>query len=139
MKHFLALALTGILITTGVSLSANPTDTNVAPATELSTKKMINAHFPGGKKALRNYFQERLVYPKNAERERREGRLLLRLDINESGRVTNFHLNNKLDEQLYDQLTEIFTTMPNFVPAVGENGQYLKSRVFLQLDFYLIT
>lgn len=86
-----------------------------------SVEKM--PEYPGGDKALMDFFFRNIRYPASAVEKKIQGRVTLRFVVNKTGNVENIEVIRGLNEACDAEAIRVIKLMPKWIPGVqkGEN------------------
>lgn len=73
--------------------------------------------FPGGEKALLEYINQHLKYPRIAQRNGIQGVVVIRFVVSENGNVKNVNVLRGFDADCDYEALRVITNLPNFIPA----------------------
>jgi TonB family protein len=79
--------------------------------------------FPGGDKALMDFFSRNLRYPASAVEKKIQGRVTLRFVVNKTGNIENIEVIRGLNEACDAEAVRVIKLMPKWIPGVqkGKN------------------
>lgn len=109
--------------------NGNLTDTAVYTepiAPEITVEKKIftvveeDPEYPGGYPALFKYIGENLSYPREAERNNIQGKVILKFVVNPDGSVGTIEILKGIDPLLENEAVRVVKTLPKFKP--GKQG-----------------
>lgn len=89
----------------------------------------VKPEFPGGKDAMMTFLIENMKYPKAAKEAGIEGKVMVRFDIDEEGKVSNVVALETLEGGLSEEAVRVISEMPNWTP-----GEKDGKKVSLQLS-----
>jgi TonB family protein len=92
--------------------------------------------FPGGEKALLEYIGHNLKYPRIAQRNGIQGRVIIRFVIDEEGKVKNVNVLRGLDADCDYEALRVITNLPNFIPA-EQKGEKVSVYFTIPITFRL--
>lgn len=92
--------------------------------------------FPGGNKALKQFINDNLKYPKKAQEEKIEGRVILRFNIKTDGSIEDIKVFKSVREDLDKEAVRIVKKMPKWTPGQF-NGEIIECKMFLPVIFKL--
>lgn len=104
---------------------------NEAPAK--TAKKM--PQFPGGDKALLNYVCENIHYPAGAPQDGKTHRVVVSFNISSTGKVGEAKVLRSQGELFDAEALRVVSTLPDFEPAVDENGENVSVMYALPISF----
>jgi periplasmic protein TonB len=94
--------------------------------------------YPGGRNELYKFIGTHLKYPKDARRNRIEGRVVISFIIERDGSFKPENI--KIEQSLYPSLDEeairVIKLMPNWIPA-SHQGQKVRAKTGLPITFAL--
>ncbi len=95
------------------------------------------AQFPGGMPALATYLTEAIEYPEAAKREKAEGRVTLKIELDKTGAVTNVEAIQPVARaDMAAEAIRVARQMPSWQPAL-KDGKPLPSTIQLPIQFKL--
>lgn len=94
------------------------------------------AQYPGGQKAMMEWIGANIRYPKEAEKNRIEGRVIVKLTINRDGSVVNPVIVRGVHNLLDEEALRVVGLMPKWVPG-KINGEAVCSYFYLPFVFRL--
>jgi len=92
--------------------------------------------FTGGEKALMKFLNENIKYPKSAQENNIQGKVILKFIVDETGKVVEPTVVNKVDPSLDAEAIRVISLMPNWMPG-KQKGKNVKVRYFLPISFKL--
>lgn len=93
--------------------------------------------FPGGQKALENFFEKNIAYPQDATDNNVEGTVLLNFSVDEKGKVYAPKVTSKnLGYGIEPEAIRVFNKMPTWNPGKIK-GKNVKTRYTLPVKFQL--
>ncbi|MEI9955025.1 MAG: energy transducer TonB [Ferruginibacter sp.] len=93
--------------------------------------------YPGGQKALENFFSNNIEYPQQATDNATEGTVNVSFLVDESGKVSSPKIvGKKLGDGLEDETMRVFNKMPNWTPGKIK-GKNVKTRFTLPVKYQL--
>lgn len=92
--------------------------------------------FRGGDAGLFNFISTNLHYPKKAEQQGVQGRVLVRFAIDPDGRVRDVEVVESLDRYLDAEAARVVKSLPKFKPAIND-GKPVKFFYTLPVNFKL--
>tara|TARA_B100001741_G_C16166735_1_gene420482 strand:+ start:133 stop:492 length:360 start_codon:yes stop_codon:yes gene_type:complete len=102
----------------------------------MKSKKFIaKAEYPGGGDALKKFVMSNLVYPKEALKNKIEGRVFLRYEVNERGSVHSISIINGLGYGCDEEAKRIVALLK--YPEVKNRGVKVNTKFKLAIDFRL--
>lgn len=102
-----------------------------------SPKKIVGKlpEFPGGEKALFNYIIENIKYPENAPQDGETHRVVVSFNISNTGKVGDAKIIRSQGELFDAEAIRIISTLPDFEPAINENGEKVSTTYTLPISF----
>lgn len=99
----------------------------------------VIASFPGGEKARVKYFQDHVLYPKKARREKIEGMVYVSFYVNIDGSINNVEIlkGKGVDPLLDKEAIRCVENMPTWIPGSIE-GSPVKIKMITILKFSLL-
>ena len=94
------------------------------------------AEFPGGMEDLMKWLNDHIVYPKEAEKEGIQGRVIIKFVIEADGSVTNPEIIRGVSPALDKEALRIVSEMPKW-QAAKVNGKEVASYFHLPIVFRL--
>ena len=73
--------------------------------------------FPGGLEGLMNFLSNNIRYPKRAEKNKVQGRVVVRFVVDKTGKVGNFKVLESVDDDLAEEAVRICKKLPDFTPG----------------------
>ena len=92
--------------------------------------------FPGGQEALSEYIQAHLEYPALAERHGREGAVVVRFQLDETGKISGVTAENAIGMGCEEAAVALVRNMPNWKPAM-QGGRYIPASMRVPVQFRL--
>lgn len=92
--------------------------------------------FPGGQKALLEYLCEHTIYPKEEEKARNEGRVLVSFIVNRDGSLSDIEITRSVSKGLDEEALRVVRSMPAWIPG-NNGGQPVPVRYTLPINFRL--
>ncbi len=93
--------------------------------------------YPGGQKALEDFFASNVEYPQQAADNNTEGSVNISFIVDENGKVWSPHIvGKKVGDGLEDEALRVFNKMPNWTPGKIK-GKNVKTRFTLPVRFQL--
>lgn len=88
--------------------------------------------------ALRQFIQDSIVYPPRAIQQKKEGIVVLRLNISDSGAIDIIEVVTPLSQACNSEAIRIAHLIPVFIPA-KKNGQAIDTSILLPFSFTLVN
>ncbi|MFV0536489.1 MAG: TonB family protein [Dysgonomonas sp.] len=76
--------------------------------------------FKGGEVAMRNFIHRNLRYPKEAQKNQIEGRVVIRFIVSEDGKIEEPEVVSGIDAECDDEALRVINAMPKWNPGVHE-------------------
>lgn len=92
--------------------------------------------FPGGKDAMQKFISKEIIYPKEAIAEHIDGRVLLLVIIDKSGKVRDIISKGSPDKILEGEAIRVVKLMPNWSPGI-QNDNAVDVQVSIPVMFKL--
>lgn len=96
----------------------------------------IYAEFPGGVSAMKKFIQNEVIYPKDALKEKKTGKVYLSFIIEQDGTLTDIKVFKSAFPSLDEEAKRIVGSMPKWTPA-RYNEQTVRSKCYLPITFTL--
>ena len=94
------------------------------------------ASFPGGTENLFEYLKQHMRYPKAAEKDSIEGRVIVSFIVEKNGKLTNFKVVKSPDPSLSKEALRVTKSMPKWNPG-KLNGQPTRTKYAVPFTFKL--
>ena len=146
-KYLIVLPLFILLLTVNSVYAQNkePAKTTISP--QDTTKKIAQTdeifivvekapQFPGGHEALMKYLVENLNYPEQAQKERKQGRVICNFIVEKDGSISNVNIVQGIDPVLDKEAIRCIESMPKWIPG-EQRGQIVRVRCTLPIIFGL--
>ena len=138
MKKQAVITLT--LILTGTILTYGQTDDKKTDdqAQEKFYKVDISPTFPGGIPKFFEYLNKNLIYPKDAKKEKIEGKVMVEFVVDSTGAIRPGTVNvvKSLYKSCDDEAIRLITASPNWIPGrVTELNKNVPVRMVLPVSF----
>lgn len=95
-----------------------------------------NAQFRGGDEACAQWFKEHLVYPEEARRQGKEGRVVVSFIIERDGSIDSVKVFRSAHPTLDAEAVRLVKSMPKWKPA-RMGSRTVQSRFMLPIEFHL--
>ena len=99
-----------------------------------STEGFKPASFPGGPERYSEFLREEIQYPREAVTKKLQGRVLCKLQVDETGKITNIELLKGIAPELDREALRVLRRLPDFEPAVFE-GKKVKCLITMPITF----
>ena len=93
--------------------------------------------FPGGQEAIATYISAAINYPQKAVNETIEGEVMVQLQIDEQGAITNAKIVQGIGYGCDEEALRVIRKMPNWSPA-KQAGRAVPCKVKLKVRFSLV-
>ena len=90
----------------------------------------------GGHEALMKYIQQNIKYPKEAQEQGKQGRVIVQFVVEKDGSITDSKIVRSADPQLDAEALRIVNAMPNWTPG-KQRGEPVRTRFTLPVTFRL--
>ncbi|GAT64246.1 energy transducer TonB [Paludibacter jiangxiensis] len=77
--------------------------------------------FPGGYDSLQSFIARNLQYPRTAQENGIQGRVVVQFTIDTDGSITNVHVIRSVDPALDNEAIRVVKTMPKWKPGTNKN------------------
>jgi len=133
MKRAVLIALTTLVVTTFSFASTG----NGTPLVEGSFRVQEEvAQFPGGDKALQNYFNSAIQYPIIAKQQGIEGKVIVSAIVDENGKLTNIEIVQGIGGGCEEEVIRVLSEMPSWKPA-NQAGHSIALKQLFSFTFKL--
>lgn len=92
--------------------------------------------FPGGAVEMMKWLTKNLKYPENAQRRKKQGKVVVQFDININGKISDIKVIQSVDPQLDHEALRVIRMMPDWKPGV-QNDKPCRTRVVIPVWFRL--
>ncbi len=93
--------------------------------------------YPGGNKALTNFFEKNIQYPQEASDNGMEGKVMISFTVDEKGKIGSPKVTSpKLGYGIEEEAIRVFKKMPSWAPG-SLKGKNVKTRYNLPVRFQL--
>lgn len=143
LANFKLLSVLPVTFIVFMSLSATqlpPPPPPLPPTTEQDDNDLPLAiaqempYYPGGNKALLQYISEHLIYPDEALRENKQGRVIIRFCVTPKGGISQVSVLKSVDPLLDAEAIRVVQTLPAFRPG-KQDGRYVSVWYMLPITF----
>ena len=95
----------------------------------------VKPNFQGGEAALLNYLKENIVYPAEQKEKGIEGKVMIRFNIDEYGKIIDVEsMTKEVDPALQREAIRVVSSMPDWTP--GElNGKKVVTSFVVPINF----
>lgn len=91
------------------------------------------ASYPDGSKAMGTFIAKNLRYPPAARENKIQGKVVVRLKINEDGSLSDFSIIQSLSSELDQEAIRVLKLIPDFLPGIKRGKAYSE---FMTFPFY---
>lgn len=91
--------------------------------------------FPGGGKRMKSFIQLVKHFPDSAKAKEIEGKVYVQFLVGKTGELSNFNILRSPDSSLSQEAIRIMKLMPDFIPGTNHNGDSVKVRMVMPIDF----
>ena len=92
--------------------------------------------FPGGMEELMKFLQRNVRYPKEAQEQGKQGRVIVQFVVNKDGSITDAKIAKSVDPQLDAEALRVVNAMPDWTPG-KQKGEPVRTRFTLPVTFRL--
>ena len=92
--------------------------------------------YPGGMEELMKFLQRNVKYPKEAQEQGKQGRVIVQFVVNKDGSITDAKIAKSVDPQLDAEALRVVNAMPNWTPG-KQKGEPVRTRFTLPVTFRL--
>jgi TonB family protein len=96
----------------------------------------VMPEYPGGDKACKAFLQKKLIYPKEAQEKRIQGKVIVRFIIEEDGSLSNIEVARGIGAGCDEEAVRLIKMMPKWKAGTGR-GEAVKTRYVLPVTFRL--
>lgn len=90
--------------------------------------------YPGGMQAMIEFLQTNMKYPKDAEKQKVEGRVMVQFVVETDGSVSDVHVAKQVFPSLDAEAIRVVKAMPNWTPG-KEKGRVVRVKYLLPIVF----
>lgn len=94
------------------------------------------ARYPGGQAMLDKFIEKNMIYPKQAEEEKIQGRVYASFVVDENGRVQDARIVNGVNPLLDEEALRVISMIPKWYSATNK-GKPVRDLVTLNVNFSL--
>ncbi|MEG1546150.1 MAG: energy transducer TonB [Bacteroides sp.] len=94
------------------------------------------AEFPGGREVMMDYIRTNLKYPKQARKNRVEGRVLIKFVVDKTGEIRDAQVMKSVSKELDDAALSLIQGMPKWKPAF-QRGKNVNFQMVIPINFHL--
>jgi TonB family protein len=92
--------------------------------------------FPGGMEEMMKFLQQNVKYPKEAQEQGKQGRVIVQFVVNKDGSISNDTIVRSVDPLLDAEALRVVRSMPNWTPG-KQKGEPVRVRFTLPVTFRL--
>ena len=92
--------------------------------------------FPGGMEEMMKFLQQNIKYPKEAQEQGKQGRVIVQFVVNKDGSITGDSVVRSVDPLLDAEALRVVRSMPNWTPG-KQKGKPVRVRFTLPVTFHL--
>ncbi|MBR6198040.1 MAG: M56 family metallopeptidase [Bacteroidaceae bacterium] len=92
--------------------------------------------FPGGDKAMWEFFDKERVYPESCLREKKQGRVLVSFIVEKDGSLSNLKVIRSVNSEFDKEAIRLVKSMPKWTPAI-KDGKYVRCKYTMPVTFKL--
>lgn len=92
--------------------------------------------FPGGMEEMMKFLQQNVKYPKEAQNQGKQGRVIVQFVVNTDGSISNDTIVRSVDPLLDAEALRVVRSMPNWTPG-KQKGEAVRVRFTLPVTFRL--
>ena len=92
--------------------------------------------YPGGMQALFEFLKENIKYPEDAQKQKVEGRVLVKFVVETDGSITNIEVVKNAFPSLDAEAERVVRIMPKWTPG-KQKGQVVRVKFVLPINFSL--
>ena len=92
--------------------------------------------FPGGMQEMMKFLQQNIKYPKEAQEQGKQGRVIVQFVVNKDGSIVNDSIVRSVDPLLDAEALRVVRSMPNWTPG-KQKGKPVRVRFTLPVTFHL--
>ena len=92
--------------------------------------------YPGGMQALMEFLKENIKYPEDAQKQKVEGRVLVKFVVETDGSITNLEVVKHAFPSLDAEAVRVLSAMPKWTPG-KQKGQVVRVKFVVPINFNL--
>ena len=92
--------------------------------------------YPGGMEELMKFLQRNVKYPKEAQEQGKQGRVIVQFVVNKDGSITDAKIVKSVDPQLDAEALRVVNAMPNWTPG-KQRGKEVRTYFTIPVTFRL--
>lgn len=93
------------------------------------------ASYPGGKRKMKQYFKENIVYPESINEEKIEGKVKLLICLNHYGYISVVQVINSSDHRLNEEAIKLVKSVKRWKPEIRNDKPHLNSFLIADVKF----
>ena len=94
--------------------------------------------YPGGFRAINNFFEENMRYPEQARKQNIEGKVIVKFKIEKDGTITEAFVVRSPDSSLNEEAIRLVKSLPGkWIPAKSSGGKAIDSWFTIPVKFKL--
>ena len=130
----------GVLALTALNISAKSIPlTTIEPSIVQETQTEqpdVYPEFPGGQKAMMEYFMENLVYPADAKEKNIEGKVFVSFVVTKKGKIRDVKIKKGTESSLDQAAIKVIESMPDWKPG-KKDGKTINAEMVLPIVYKL--
>lgn len=103
---------------------------------EVLNKCEVMPRYPGGEAAMMKFLCDNVKYPKEAQEQKKQGRVIVQMVIRKDGTLTDFKVVKSASDLLDAEALRVAKLLPKFTPG-KEKGQPVSVRYTFPVAFRL--
>jgi len=138
MNKFIPITTLSLIVTAIGSFAHNGTGipTYVSFVESPFTVQEEVAQFPGGELAFNQYVKKHITYPIIAKEQGIEGRVIVSVEIDENGKLTNIEVIQGIGGGCEEEVIRVLNEMPDWKPTM-QAGHKIKAKKIFSFNFQL--
>ena len=116
--------------------TAETTPTKTVEEGEIFLVVEDRPQFPGGDAELMKFLQQNIKYPKEAQEQGKQGRVIVQFVVNKDGSICEDTIIRSVDPQLDAEAIRVIRSMPNWTPG-KQKGEPVRVRFTIPVTFRL--
>ena len=96
----------------------------------------VEASFPGGAAALKQYIRDNVVYPEMAMEMNEQGKVYLSFVVEKDGKITNIKIERGVSSDLDKEAKRVVRSMPKWIPGETK-GKSVRTKCSLPIVFVI--
>jgi TonB family protein len=137
-----AVALSVIVASAGKSdIISNPSGNDIEWTVAPDTSQVLmvvedQPKYPGGEKAMMEYFRTSMKYPRNCMENNIQGRVIVTFVVNKDGSIVEAEVVKSVDPELDAEALRLVNSMPSWTPGT-QNGKAVRVKFTVPVTFRL--